>query len=85
MTVKEPLKLHRQERCGECGDITRALDEYGVEYDATYAAPESPLIDAEAQNGWARDPVIVDDEKPSNSVVGHEAVLEWVEDTYSDD
>jgi len=82
--MEEPLKLRAQARCGDCGDIRRALDRYDVGYEATYAAVDHPLVEAAEQNGWARDTVVFDEETPSNSVVGHGALLEWIEARYGD-
>lgn len=75
------IQLYDHERCGECGDIRRAIKSTDVEYEEHHIPPKNP--DIEALEGRLTDPVLVDDELAPDGVVGHEEIIEWIEEKYS--
>lgn len=72
--------IYMQERCGRCADVQHQLNEYDFEYELHFMPPENS--DVEALEFPIREPVLVDEERAPNGVVGHDEILEWVTERY---
>ena len=73
--------LYSHERCSDCGEIRDALKGRNVDFTDGHFPPADSDIDA--LSGNIPEPVLVDDERAPDGIVGHEEVLEWVQENYS--
>jgi len=73
--------IYLGEKCARCGDARNKLDEHEVEYDAYFLPPEDP--DIEALEFPITEPVLVEPETAPDGIVGHDEILEWIEEHYS--
>ena len=76
------IDVYYHERCEKCGDIRRALKSSDVDYTGHYFPPADSDIDA--LSGNMPEPVLVDKERASDGIVGHQEVLEWITERYDE-
>ena len=75
------VDIYLQEKCARCGDVRRELDRHDVDYDAYFLPPENP--DIEALEFPITEPVLVEPETTPDGIVGHDEILDWIEEHYS--
>lgn len=75
------INLYSHERCSDCGEIRHALKDRNVDFTDGHFPPADSDIDA--LSGNIPEPVLIDDERAPDGIVGHEEVLGWIRENYS--
>ncbi|WP_158057964.1 hypothetical protein [Halorussus halophilus] len=75
------VNIYTHDRCGRCGDILHALQDRNIEYHGHQFPPDDSDIDA--LSGDMPEPVLVDEERAPEGIVGHDEILEWIENEYA--
>lgn len=74
------VDIYLKEKCSRCGDVGDVLDQHDVEYDMYFMPPSDS--DIEELDYPITEPVLVDEDRAPNGIVGHEEIIEWVIENY---
>lgn len=74
------IDIYMQERCGRCADVQYEIKDLDFEYELHFIPPKNH--DIKALEYPITEPVLVDEERAPEGIVGHEEILSWVKSTF---